>query len=715
MKTYSISRYLATSLIAAVTVVSTLSIIAIYFEAAISAKSSLENSADEISGYLVNTLAFPLWNINNANVQSTGSAISQNELISRLVVKDHIGKTVYSIEKERDNDTVNRYTKIYHKGALVGEIDLALSKRSYKQGQKKLLLRYVIITLFIIITLGAVSGFIVRTFLKKPLTSLNDTVNAYAKGHYDSNVEELPYREFKPLGTVLTQMAHAIKEHRTHLEDLVEERTAELAIAKEQAEAAKEVAEVANRAKSIFLANMSHELRTPLNAILGYCQLMRKEFSLLPEQHEYIDTINRSGEHLLTLINDVLAISKIEAGQTAVESTTFDLPAMLGDLKMMFDSSLSAKGLGFEVIGMDGLPQYAATDENKLRQVLVNLLGNAVKFTEHGGVTMRVAAKETAADRMRLEVEVVDTGAGIAEDELNKVFGYFEQTASGRAKKSGTGLGLALSRDYARMMGGDITVASKQGKGSTFYVHVEIGKGRASDIKEEIPQRRVVGLESGQDVPRVLVAEDTEISRELLVRILKPVGFDVQAAVNGKEAVEMFHRWRPHFIWMDVRMPVMDGLEATRRIKKTEAGKSTPIAALTAHALEEEKEVILAAGCDDFVPKPFRDREIFEAMAKHLGLKYRYEYRREKAMPLQPEVEIRPEQLTALPADLLSRLHDAAVELDRDRISALLEQIKTFDAQMAKALESSVKKFALGSLLDQLEKIERPEYGDSGD
>ncbi|MGD9216913.1 MAG: histidine kinase dimerization/phospho-acceptor domain-containing protein, partial [Desulfobacteraceae bacterium] len=379
MKTYSISRYLATSLIAAVTVVSTLSIIAIYFEAAISAKSSLENSADEISGYLVNALAFPLWNINNANVQSTGSAISQNELISRLVVKDHIGETVYSIEKERDNDTVNRYTKIYHKGALVGEIDLALSKRSYKQGQKKLLLRYVIITLFIIITLGAVSGFIVRTFLKKPLTSLNDTVNAYAKGHYDSNVEELPYREFKPLGTVLTQMAHAIKEHRTHLEDLVEERTAELAIAKEQAEAAKEVAEVANRAKSIFLANMSHELRTPLNAILGYCQLMRKEFSLLPEQHEYIDTINRSGEHLLTLINDVLAISKIEAGQTAVESTTFDLPAMLGDLKMMFDSSLSAKGLGFEVIGMDGLPQYAATDENKLRQVLVNLLGNAVK------------------------------------------------------------------------------------------------------------------------------------------------------------------------------------------------------------------------------------------------------------------------------------------------------------------------------------------------
>jgi CheY-like chemotaxis protein len=220
---------------------------------------------------------------------------------------------------------------------------------------------------------------------------------------------------------------------------------------------------------------------------------------------------------------------------------------------------------------------------------------------------------------------VADTGVGVAEDELDKVFAYFEQTASGRAKKSGTGLGLALSRDYARMMGGDITVASKEGKGSTFYFNVDISKGRASDIKESIPEQRVIGLEPGQEIPRVLVAEDTEASRTLLVEVLKEVGLEVQAAVNGKQAVEMFHNWRPHFIWMDVRMPVMDGLEATRRIKQTEAGQSTPIAALTAHALEEEREVILAAGCNDFVRKPYRVEEIFEVMATHLGIRYTYE------------------------------------------------------------------------------------------
>jgi CheY-like chemotaxis protein len=359
------------------------------------------------------------------------------------------------------------------------------------------------------------------------------------------------------------------------------------------------------------------------------------------------------------------------------------------------------------------VPRYVATDENKLRQMLVNLLGNAVKFTEQGGVTMRVAIEGGTAEKMRLKVEVADTGVGIAEDEMDKVFAYFEQTAGGRAKKSGSGLGLAISRDYARIMGGDITVASKEGKGSTFSFNVEISKGRPSDIKEKIPEQYVVGLEPGQDIPRVLVTEDTQASRTLLVKVLKAVGFDVKEAVNGKQAVEMFDKWRPHFIWMDVRMPVMDGLEATRRIKQTKAGKSTPIAALTAHALEEEKEAILAAGCDDFVRKPFREPEIFEVMAAHLGIRYIYEGEHEKPEPAGQDVKIRPEQLAALPADLLSRLHDAAVELDRKRILALIEQIKTIDAPVARALETPAKKFALGPLLDLLKKIKRPEQEDS--
>jgi CheY-like chemotaxis protein len=326
-----------------------------------------------------------------------------------------------------------------------------------------------------------------------------------------------------------------------------------------------------------------------------------------------------------------------------------------------------------------------------------------------------VAAEDGAAERMGLKVEVADTGVGIAGHELGKVFAYFEQTASGRAKKSGTGLGLALSRDYARMLGGDITVSSKEGKGSTFYFNMEIRQGRASDIKERIPQRRVIGLEPDQDIPRVLVAEDSETSRTLLVEILKAVGLDVQAAVNGQQAVEMFHKWRPHFIWMDVRMPVMDGLEATRRIKQTEAGQSTPIAALTAHALEEEKEVILAAGCNDFVRKPFRELEIFEAMAKHLGLKYVYEYRQEQAVPLAPEADISPARLAALPEDLRNQLYQAVVELDEDWILALIEKIKTIDVHLAAVLDTFVREVSLSPMLDLLEAIVQPEQDDGHD
>jgi CheY-like chemotaxis protein len=203
------------------------------------------------------------------------------------------------------------------------------------------------------------------------------------------------------------------------------------------------------------------------------------------------------------------------------------------------------------------------------------------------------------------------------------------------------------------------------------------------------------------------VAEDVEASRTLLVKILKTVGLDVQEAVNGKQAVEMFHKWRPHFIWMDVRMPVMDGLEATRRIKRTEAGKSTPIAALTAHALEEEKKAILASGCDDFVRKPFREQEIFDAMAKHLGVKYVYE-KQEEAMTVELEAEIQPEQLAALPADLLSQLHKAVVELDEDQIMVSIERIKTVDTHIVAGLNSIVRNLAYGTLLDLIEKCNPP-------
>jgi CheY-like chemotaxis protein len=284
------------------------------------------------------------------------------------------------------------------------------------------------------------------------------------------------------------------------------------------------------------------------------------------------------------------------------------------------------------------------------------------------------------------------------------VFAYFEQTASGRKSESGTGLGLAISRDYVRMMGGDITVTSREGQGSIFRFEVGIRKGSESDIKKRSPKQRVMGLEPGQDIPRILVAEDIETSRTLLVKILKTVGFQVQEAANGREAVEIFHKWQPNFIWMDIRMPVMDGLEATRCIKETETGKSTVVAAITAHALEEERERILAAGCDDFVRKPYREHEIFEVMAKHLGLNYVYEKEGEETEPVKPDVELHPEQLATLPEDLLSELYQAVIRLDTVRTLALIEKVAEQDAAIGDALRTLAKNLDYGRLLNLLEE-----------
>src|SRR3954453_2067446 len=284
----------------------------------------------------------------------------------------------------------------------------------------------------------------------------------------------------------------------------------------------------ANRAKSVFLANMSHEIRTPMNAILGFSQLMLRDRELTPRQCQYLGTINRSGEHLLALINDILEMSKIEAGRTTLNPSTIDLPVLLRDLEMMFRIRTDEKKLSFSVETIGDVPRFIVTDINKLRQVFINVLGNAVKFTEHGGIGLRVLADGEGSTGPRLRVEVEDTGEGISPDDQEKLFRHFEQTKTGQQAGTGTGLGLAISREFVRLMGGDITLSSQVGMGSVFVVHLPLKEGEAEAVRAKDNPRHVLTLQPGQSECRVLIVDDIEDNRQLLAQLLTPVGFDVR-------------------------------------------------------------------------------------------------------------------------------------------------------------------------------------------
>jgi len=607
--------------------------------------------------------------------------------------------------------------------------------------------RITIFLCLLALLVATILGVFTARWITQPILKLNQAAKNLREGQWEQEAEVHSSRQdelgelAQSFSTMATQLQAAFKT----LEQRVSERTVELTESNRQLAVAKEKAEVANQAKSAFIANMSHELRSPLNAILGFSYLLTRAPELPPDHRNNIRIINQSGEHLLSLINNVLDLSKIEAGKTTLNLQNFDLWNLLDQTADMFRLRAENQGLQLLLERGSNVPRYLYTDLLKLRQVLINLLNNALKFTTEGSVTLRVNShssfvngqandqqpttnnqkitddqepitnnkQQTTNNKqpITIQFEVEDTGSGIATEEQEQLFQAFSQTQTGKDTQEGTGLGLAISRQFVQLMGGEIKVNSQVGVGSNFIFDIQAPLGDTNKIAPNQPTRKIVALAPNQPRYKILVVDDKATNRQLLIQLLNPLGFLLREATNGQEAIAIWQEWEPDLIFMDMQMPVMDGYEATKQIKSTARGQVTAVIAFTASVLEEHKAVVLDIGCDDFVPKPFHETDIFEKMNKHLGVSYLYEednrqiYHHQQADSTQQMTALlAPTNLAILPKDLLHALEAAAIRSKMTQVNSLIEEVRTLNTPLADALATLAHGFKyhiIASLIKQ--------------
>ena len=722
--------------------------------------SDLETQADRKILRLKDNLIIPLWELDQDWI---GKMILIEMLDENTRSIQVHGEDQLSVSKVRDVNGqvidgkglaiagygfIERSQDVIHDGAKIGDVRLYLSKRNLHQELHREAVAAILRTLGLIVLIVLFLEARLNRLVIKPLFHLLEVVKAIANGRYDIEIFEHRGDELGMLARGITLMRQnlrqremerdyatdalqranrqleaelrarteaqtALKELNETLEQRIQARTADLELSNKRLqemgvvlETAKNSAESANRAKSIFLANMTHELRTPMNAVLGFSQLMQSDQNLTQEQREVLDIINRSGNHLLSLINQVLDMAKIESGRMIVENAPFDLGATIRDVIDMMRERAISKGLQLRIDQCSSFPRVINADAGKFRHILINLLGNAIKYTLQGEVILRLCTQpHSPDDTLVLICEIEDTGIGIAEKDLSRIFDAFVQVGT-LTDQHGTGLGLVITKQYVELMGGHITVSSELNKGSLFRVTLPVSGASESAIETATEQNalNIIGLEPGQPAYRVLVVEDQDDSRLLLKRLLTSVGFVVFEASNGQEAIDAFNLHRPHFIWMDSRMPVMDGISATQIILAMPEAQHVKIAAVTASSYQEERQALLAAGICGIVYKPYRSEEIFDCMAEHLGVRYLYEEdRHAPAKDNEPSPAELLVEMRRVAPDLLGELHAAAIELDVERCLHLIEQIEPTEPTLANHFRTDVNQFNFEKILSLLD------------
>ena len=566
------------------------------------------------------------------------------------------------------------------------------------------------------------TGFTVRSMITIPLCVKGNVIGIL-------NLVDSRVNHFTPGDVVLLEplaAAAAIAIDNARLYTAAQQEIADRKQFEVQLREAKEAAEAANRAKSMFLATMSHEFRTPLNVILGFTQLLKQRANLDADQQQDVRTISRSGEHLLTLINQVLDLSKIEAGKMALNADNVDLHCLLATVVDLFRLRAEEKGLRLSFELAPEVPQYIRTDEVKLRQVLMNLLNNAIKFTEAGEVRLRVwevpagsqAAQPPVDAEQILQFSVEDSGPGIDPAELESIFEAFAQTQIGHGAPEGTGLGLTISRKFVELLGGTMTAENLSDgpddaqHGAAFRFTMPVRAVPTPAFHHPMVSRRVLGLKPGQPRYRILLVDDRPDNRLLLSKFLAPLQLDLREVGNGREAIDIWTEWQPDLIWMDVRMPTMDGYEATRQIRELEARTPHPaprtrIIAITASSYEEEQSIALATGCDDFLRKPFKAEQIFHLLHRHLGLQYVYAASRPPSEQPDQAVAIpslSPDDLDGLPQNVLDELLRAVSVLDVKTVHSLVNRIAEYNEPVYRTLAQLAQQYRFDLLQRVLEQ-----------